>query len=96
MIGEQIKVSAVDDPTGDMQPYERLMGDAINGSAPVHAPGCQRDRLAHRRTGARRQIAAACLRTRHLGPRRPAPDASERLDRSGAVSFGAFAIASAR
>jgi len=33
MIGEQVELSAVDDDTGDMEPYERLIGDAMNGNA---------------------------------------------------------------
>lgn len=32
MTGEQIELSAVDDATGDMEPYERLIGDAMNGN----------------------------------------------------------------
>jgi glucose-6-phosphate 1-dehydrogenase len=31
MNGEQVELSAVDDATGDMEPYERLIGDAMNG-----------------------------------------------------------------
>jgi glucose-6-phosphate 1-dehydrogenase len=31
MAGEQVELSAVDDATGDMEPYERLIGDAMNG-----------------------------------------------------------------
>lgn len=31
MIGEQVELSAVDDSAGDMEPYERLIGDAMNG-----------------------------------------------------------------
>jgi glucose-6-phosphate 1-dehydrogenase len=31
MIGEQVELSAVDDVAGDMEPYERLIGDAMNG-----------------------------------------------------------------
>ena len=33
MAGEQVELSAVDDPTGDMEPYERLIGDALNGNS---------------------------------------------------------------
>lgn len=33
MIGEQVELSAVDDATGDMDPYERLIGDAMNGNS---------------------------------------------------------------
>jgi glucose-6-phosphate 1-dehydrogenase len=32
MVGEQVELSAVDDATGDMEPYERLIGDAMNGN----------------------------------------------------------------
>jgi len=32
MIGEQIELSAMDDASGDMEPYERLIGDAMNGN----------------------------------------------------------------
>lgn len=31
MVGEQVELSAVDDFAGDMEPYERLIGDAMNG-----------------------------------------------------------------
>jgi glucose-6-phosphate 1-dehydrogenase len=33
MVGEQVELSAVDDDHGDMEPYERLIGDAMNGNA---------------------------------------------------------------
>ena len=33
MVGEQVELAAVDDDTGDMEPYERLIGDAMNGNA---------------------------------------------------------------
>jgi len=33
MVGEQVELAAVDDPAGDMEPYERLIGDAMNGNA---------------------------------------------------------------
>jgi len=33
MTGEQVELSAVDDATGDMEPYERLIGDAMNGQS---------------------------------------------------------------
>ena len=33
MIGEQIELSAMDDASGDMEPYERLIGDAMNGNS---------------------------------------------------------------
>jgi glucose-6-phosphate 1-dehydrogenase len=33
MVGEQVELSAMDDPTGDMEPYERLIGDAMNGNS---------------------------------------------------------------
>lgn len=32
MIGEKVELSAVDDAAGDMEPYERLIGDAMNGN----------------------------------------------------------------
>lgn len=31
MVGEQVELSAVDESTDDMEPYERLIGDAMNG-----------------------------------------------------------------
>jgi glucose-6-phosphate 1-dehydrogenase len=31
MIGEPVELDAVDDTTDDMMPYERLIGDAMNG-----------------------------------------------------------------
>ncbi|MFI0845924.1 glucose-6-phosphate dehydrogenase [Mesorhizobium sp. IMUNJ 23232] len=33
MLGEQVELAAVDDDVGDMEPYERLIGDAMNGNA---------------------------------------------------------------
>src|SRR5690606_22909797 len=33
MVGEPVELLAVDDDTGDMTPYERLIGDAMNGNA---------------------------------------------------------------
>jgi len=33
MVGEQVELSAMDDSAGDMEPYERLIGDAMNGNA---------------------------------------------------------------
>ncbi len=33
MVGEQVELAAVDDASGDMEPYERLIGDAMNGDA---------------------------------------------------------------
>ncbi|MET0597481.1 MAG: glucose-6-phosphate dehydrogenase [Mesorhizobium sp.] len=33
MAGEQVELIAVDDDTGDMEPYERLIGDAMNGNS---------------------------------------------------------------
>lgn len=33
MIGEQVELSALDDVSGDMEPYERLIGDAMDGNA---------------------------------------------------------------
>ncbi|OBZ95898.1 glucose-6-phosphate dehydrogenase [Pararhizobium polonicum] len=33
MVGEQIELYAVDDDRGDMEPYERLIGDAMNGNS---------------------------------------------------------------
>ena len=33
MIGEPVELYAVDDNSGDMTPYQRLIGDAINGNA---------------------------------------------------------------
>lgn len=33
MTGEQVELAAVDDASGDMEPYERLIGDAMNGDA---------------------------------------------------------------
>ena len=32
MIGERVELTAVDDGRGDMEPYERLIGDAMNGN----------------------------------------------------------------
>lgn len=32
MIGEKVELSAVDDAKGDMEPYERLINDALNGN----------------------------------------------------------------
>lgn len=32
MVGEQVELSALDDVAGDMEPYERLIGDAMNGN----------------------------------------------------------------
>jgi len=32
MIGEQVELTAMDDTSGDMEPYERLIGDAMNGN----------------------------------------------------------------
>ncbi|MBZ9817205.1 glucose-6-phosphate dehydrogenase [Mesorhizobium sp. CA7] len=32
MIGEQVELTALDDTKGDMPPYERLIGDAMNGN----------------------------------------------------------------
>ncbi|TGP48294.1 glucose-6-phosphate dehydrogenase [bacterium M00.F.Ca.ET.230.01.1.1] len=32
MIGEQVELTALDDTRGDMPPYERLIGDAMNGN----------------------------------------------------------------
>jgi glucose-6-phosphate 1-dehydrogenase len=32
MIGEQVELTALDDSKGDMPPYERLIGDAMNGN----------------------------------------------------------------
>ena len=31
MVGEQVELSALDDEKDDMEPYERLIGDAMNG-----------------------------------------------------------------
>jgi glucose-6-phosphate 1-dehydrogenase len=31
MVGERVELSAVDDAAGDMEPYERLIGDAMDG-----------------------------------------------------------------
>ncbi len=33
MVGEQVELSAMDDASGDLEPYERLIGDAMNGNA---------------------------------------------------------------
>jgi glucose-6-phosphate 1-dehydrogenase len=33
MVGEQVELTALDDSAGDMQPYERLISDAVNGNA---------------------------------------------------------------
>ncbi|KQZ15104.1 glucose-6-phosphate dehydrogenase [Mesorhizobium sp. Root554] len=33
MVGEQVELTAVDDAKGDMEPYERLIGDAMNGNS---------------------------------------------------------------
>ncbi len=33
MIGEQVELFAVDENVGDMEPYERLIGDAMNGNS---------------------------------------------------------------
>ena len=33
MVGEQVELTAMDDATGDMEPYERLIGDAMNGNS---------------------------------------------------------------
>lgn len=33
MVGEQVELSALDDSSDDMEPYERLIGDAMNGDA---------------------------------------------------------------
>jgi glucose-6-phosphate 1-dehydrogenase len=32
MVGERVELSAMDDASGDMEPYERLIGDALNGN----------------------------------------------------------------
>ncbi|MER9882286.1 glucose-6-phosphate dehydrogenase [Mesorhizobium sp. M0018] len=32
MVGEQVELTALDDSKGDMPPYERLIGDAMNGN----------------------------------------------------------------
>ena len=32
MVGEQVELTALDDTTSDMPPYERLIGDAMNGN----------------------------------------------------------------
>lgn len=32
MVGEQVELTAMDDAAGDMDPYERLIGDAMNGN----------------------------------------------------------------
>lgn len=31
MVGESVELGALDDTTDDMMPYERLIGDALNG-----------------------------------------------------------------
>jgi glucose-6-phosphate 1-dehydrogenase len=33
MVGEQVELTAMDDDPGEMEPYERLIGDAMNGNA---------------------------------------------------------------
>ncbi len=33
MVGEDVELSAVDDDKGDLEPYERLIGDAMNGNS---------------------------------------------------------------
>jgi glucose-6-phosphate 1-dehydrogenase len=33
MVGEQVELTAMDDDTDDMEPYERLIGDAMNGNS---------------------------------------------------------------
>ena len=33
MVGEQVELTALDDARGDMEPYERLIGDAMNGNS---------------------------------------------------------------
>ncbi len=33
MVGEQVELSALDDDKDEMEPYERLIGDAMNGNA---------------------------------------------------------------
>jgi glucose-6-phosphate 1-dehydrogenase len=32
MVGEQVELTAMDDDSGEMEPYERLIGDAMNGN----------------------------------------------------------------
>ena len=33
MVGEQVELTAMDEDKGDMEPYERLIGDAMNGNS---------------------------------------------------------------
>ena len=90
MVGEQVELAAVDDDTGDMEPYERLIGDAMNGNSQLFTRQ-DASEIAWRIVGPvlNDTNAAACLRARHLGAGRGDGRlrAAERLDRSGEMSM---------
>ena len=56
-----------DEKGEEMQAYERLIGDALQGDATVHAPGRGRGRVADRRPHPRSRTAAERLSRRYLG-----------------------------
>ena len=91
MVGEQVELIAVDDDTGDMEPYERLIGDAMNGNSQLFTRQ-DASEIAWRivESGPQRSNAAARLPARNLGPCRGDGRlrAAERLDRSDRSTEG--------
>ena len=90
MVGEQVELTALDDNTGDMQPYERLIGDAMNGNAQLFTRQ-DASEIAWRIVGPVLDDKSP-PHVYERGTWGPADaiaraDAAERLDRSGAVSW---------
>ena len=87
MVGERIELVAHHQPPDEMEPYERLLGDAANGDATLFAredavEAAWRDRG----PGARRRDPALRVRAQHLGTARGriGPRARRRLAQSRA------------
>ena len=72
MEGEDTELSFVDKPEGDeMDAYERLLGDAMEGDAgALRAPGRRRGVMGDRRSDPRQPDAGLRIRARHVGTRR--------------------------
>jgi glucose-6-phosphate 1-dehydrogenase len=83
--GEQIELRVRYHPAEELEaPYERLLGDALEGDpSPIRAGGHGRGGLADRRTGARRRCRRPPVPARNLGPQTSGATRARRLARTG-------------
>ncbi len=68
-MGDQRELYLSEETTGEKSPYERLLGDAMKGMAPVYARRCRPGRVGGRRSRFETPSPQPTLPARHVGPK---------------------------